>query len=96
MQTPRAAPIDAEEPYLYIGPSERRSRSRGTPEGGPPRTALVTMILGTFSEMPGFSVHLPQAARLFGMRPDACRVVLDDLVAARRVRRLGDGRYTSA
>src|SRR5262245_14595854 len=94
-QSPRALRTNAEEEvYLRVDRSERRRQTRGTPEGGPPRTALVSMIAGTFGEMPGLSLHLAQAARLFGIRPDTCRVVLDDLVSAGRLRRLRDGQYT--
>jgi hypothetical protein len=49
------------------------------------------MILGTFREMPGLSLHMNQAARLFGLRRGTCEVVLDDLVAQGRLRRAADG-----
>jgi len=72
---------------------DRRSRVRGTPEGEPTRTQLVSTILGTFCEMPGLSLQLDQAARLFGLRRMTCDVVLGDLVAEGRLRRAGDGQY---
>jgi hypothetical protein len=53
------------------------------------------MITGTYREMPGLSLDLPQAALLFGLRPTTCRVVLDDLVRGGRLRRATDGQYTS-
>ena len=74
---------------------ERRLRSRGSREGEPERRFLVSMILGTYREMPGLSLHLNQAARLFGLRTTTCRIVLDDLVTSRRVRRTADGQYIS-
>jgi len=72
---------------------ERRRWPRETPKGEPPRTALVNLIIGTYREMPGLSLTLPQAARLFGLRDATCRVLLDDLVREGQLRRLRDGQY---
>src|SRR3954463_13824409 len=38
--------------------------SRATPDGGPPRQELTTRILGSYAEMPGLILNVPQAARL--------------------------------
>jgi hypothetical protein len=54
------------------------------------------MILGTFLEMPGLRLHLNQAARLFGLRPRTCQVLLEDLVAQGHLRRAHDGQYVGA
>ena len=72
--------------------TERRKQARG---GGtePCRAQLVTMVIGTFRELPGLSLHLNQAARLFGLRSETCRILLDDLVAQGRLRRAHDGQY---
>jgi hypothetical protein len=51
------------------------------------------MIVGAYREMPGLSLLLPQAARLFGVRPLTCQVVLDDLVSDGQLRRTPDGQY---
>jgi hypothetical protein len=51
------------------------------------------MIVGAYQEMPGLSLLLPQAARLFGVRTRTCQVVLDDLVSDGRLRRTSDGQY---
>jgi hypothetical protein len=59
----------------------------------PSRSHLVSMIVGAYREMPGLSLHLPQAARLFGIKPVACRVVLDHLVEDGQLRRTPDGQY---
>ena len=75
--------------------SERRHRSRGSSEGEPERRYLVSMIVGTYREMPGLSLHLNQAARLFGLRPATCQIVLEDLVRVHRLRRTADGQYTT-
>ena len=74
---------------------ERRHNERGTPSTEPSRTELVSMILGTFREMPGLSLHMNQAARLFGLRRGTCEVILEDLVAQGKLRRASDGQFVS-
>ena len=74
---------------------ERRHDDRGTPSTEPSRTELVSMILGTFREMPGLCLHLNQAARLFGLRRGTCEVILEDLVAQGKLRRAADGQFVS-
>jgi DNA-binding IclR family transcriptional regulator len=54
---------------------------------------LVTMIEATYREMPGLTLSLNQAARLFGLRERTCHVLLDDLVRDGRLRRAADGHY---
>jgi hypothetical protein len=76
-------------------PTERRRGPRGSSNGEPPRPQLVSLILGTYREMPGLRLHLNQAARLFGLRDVTCRVVLDDLVESGLLRRTSDGQYAS-
>jgi hypothetical protein len=51
------------------------------------------MILGMYGEMPGLSLHVSQAARLFGLHATTCRVILDDLVRRRHLGRAIDGQY---
>jgi hypothetical protein len=88
-----AKAIENNERLGYGPPQDRRSRTRGTPKGEPHRDQLVEMILGTYREMPGLSLHLNQAARLFGVRLSTCQVVLDDLVGGGVLRRARDGQY---
>ena len=45
-------------------------------------TALVTRIRSEFNEMPGLQLTLPQAARLWGLEPRACRDIVETLVAS--------------
>ena len=71
----------------------RRRRDRGKPPNDPPRQMLVDWILGAYREMPGLILHAPQAARLFGIRDETCRIVLTDLVRAGKLRRASDGQY---
>ena len=75
---------------------ERRLRTRGGVEGEPSRAQLVALILGTYAEMPGLSLNLQQAARLFGLREATCLTVLSDLVREGRLRQAADGQYRSA
>ncbi len=72
---------------------DRRRHVRGGPGAEPPRVSLVSMILGTYREMPGLCLHLHQASRLFGLRRSTCQIVLDDLVADGRLRKAADGQY---
>ena len=71
---------------------DRRRQERGV-GAEPIRADLVAMVLGTFREMPGLCLHLNQAARLFGVHPTTCQILLDDLVALGRLRRAHDGQY---
>ena len=75
---------------------ERRCSVRGGVHGEPARAHLVALILGTYAEMPGLSLHLHQAARLFGLREATCQVVLDDLVRDGRLRQSADSQYRAA
>jgi hypothetical protein len=72
---------------------DRRHAVRGTRQGEPPRLALVASILGSYREMPGLSLRIEQAARLFGLQPRTCQVVLEDLVREGQLRRAADGQY---
>jgi hypothetical protein len=73
--------------------SERRNCRRDAIIGEPPRRQLESMIVGTYREMPGLSLSLPQAARLFGLGLGTCEVVLDDMVRHGALRRTADGQY---
>lgn len=72
---------------------ERRLRRRDAISGEPQRRQLEAMIIGTYGEMPGLSLHLRQATRLFGLRDTTCQIVLDDLVQQGVLRRATDGQY---
>jgi hypothetical protein len=73
---------------------DRRRLPRGSSIGEPSRTHLVSLILGSYREMPGLCLHLTQAARLFGLSDATCRIVLDDLVNDGLLCRLKDGQYS--
>jgi hypothetical protein len=80
-------------PPVGPGHAERRQTPRGAPGFEPTRAQLVSTTLGSYEEMPGLSLFLPQAARLFGVSVRTCQVVLDDLVKERRLGRDGRGQY---
>lgn len=75
---------------------ERGNSERGGGRGEPSRAQLTALILGAYAEMPGLSLHLHQAARLFGLREATCLVVLSDLVRNGELRQSSDGQYRSA
>jgi hypothetical protein len=75
---------------------ERRSRPRDTVSAEAPRDQLVSMILGTYREMPGLRLHMAEAARLFGLRMTTCKIVLDALVHEGVLRRSSEGHYVIA
>ena len=74
------------------GAPDRRRITRGTPDA-PRREELVARILGTYTEMPGLALPLPEAPRLLGFTNSTCRVVLNDLVRRGRLRLDDRGRY---
>jgi hypothetical protein len=78
------------------GAPNRRRLGRGEPGTEPTRAQLVSMILGTFRDMPGLTLHSVQAARLFGLRSLTCEVVLRDLAASGHLRQGVEGQYAWA
>jgi hypothetical protein len=66
-------------------PAERRNLA--------PRAALVRRIHREFEEMPGMSLTLDQATKLFGMSLDAGARILLQLTEGRVLRLRRDGRY---
>ena len=77
-------------------------RTPELPNGAPPlrerrnaatRAALISRIRGEFDEMPGTSLTLPQATRLFGLPIEICRRILSGLVDEGRLGYALDGRY---
>ena len=76
--------------------SDRRTQSRGAALGVPDRRDIVARIEGSYREMPGLSLRLEQAAKLFGLPLVTCSVVFADLARSGRLRRTLDGRYVLA
>jgi hypothetical protein len=58
--------------------------------------ALVDRVRGEFNEMPGLQLTIPQAARLLGIEQNACRDVIETLVASSFLRRTQAGTVVRA
>lgn len=54
---------------------------------------VVLRIAAEYTEMPGLSLTLPQAARLFGLDRRSCEAALHILVARGHLEHGDDGRY---
>ena len=57
------------------------------------RDALLSRIQGEFHDMPGLSLTVPQAARLFALRADITSRILDRLNDERVLRHRGNGQF---
>jgi DNA-binding IclR family transcriptional regulator len=68
---------------------------RPTPQDAARSSALISRIHGQFIEMPGLSLTLPQASRLFGLPEATCLRLLIRLIDSGALRVL-DGRYALA
>lgn len=58
--------------------------------------ALVDRVRGEFNEMPGLQLTVPQAARLLGIEHEACRDLIETLVASSFLRRTPAGTVVRA
>ena len=56
--------------------------------------AVARRVLAEFEEMPGLTLTLRQAARLFGLDQQTCRIVLDTLVDSAYLRETSAGAVT--
>lgn len=57
------------------------------------RQALMRRVHGEFLEMPGLTLSIAQAARLFSLPPAVCARVFGELLNSQLLRRTADGRY---
>jgi hypothetical protein len=66
--------------------------------GGGARTgdALLSRVCAEFIEMPGLQLTFEQATRLWGLEPNICRQVIEDLVACGFLRRTASGSVARA
>ena len=67
-----------------------RAVSRETVRG------LARRIESEYVEMPGLSVTLPQAQRLWAADPNTCQTVFDKLIARGVLRKTTKGRFVRA
>jgi hypothetical protein len=54
-------------------------------------STVVDRVRAEFEEMPGMTLTVPQASRLFGLEEALCRRVVDQLVAAAYLRKTDSG-----
>jgi hypothetical protein len=54
-------------------------------------STVVDRVRAEFEEMPGMTLTVPQASRLFGLEEALCRRVVDQLVAAAYLRKTETG-----
>jgi hypothetical protein len=57
------------------------------------RDRLVSRVRAEFNEMPGLTLTMPQARRLFGLTHDVCSRILGGLAREGLLRLLPDGTY---
>ena len=57
---------------------------------------LTRLVQAEYAEMPGLSVTLLQAQRLWGVDQQTCRTVFDALITRGILRRTRQGRYIRA
>jgi hypothetical protein len=64
--------------------------------GGGARTgeALLSRVCAEFIEMPGLQLTFEQARRLWGLEPNVCRQVIEELVSCGFLRRTASGSVT--
>jgi len=55
---------------------------------------IARRVLSEFEEMPGMSLTLRQAARLFGLDQDFCREIMDTLIDSAYLRQTSAGTIT--
>jgi len=56
--------------------------------------SAAARVRAEFEEMPGMTLTLPQAERLFGLERDLCRTIVERLVHASFLRRTNGGAFT--
>jgi hypothetical protein len=54
---------------------------------------LIVRVRGEYREMPGLSLTVRQAQRLWGLEDATCRMLFERLVASRFLRRTRTGRF---
>jgi hypothetical protein len=64
-------------------------RHRSTPRFD----ALIVRVRGEYHEMPGLSLTVPQAQRLWGLEDSLCRSLFECLVETKFLRRTRHGRF---
>jgi hypothetical protein len=58
-----------------------------------PTRDVILRVEGEYREMPGLSLTLPQAARLWGLDQSTCERVMTTLIERRVLRQVSNGTY---
>jgi hypothetical protein len=58
--------------------------------------AVAERIRAEFEEMPGMTLTVPQASRLFGLQPELCQLVVERLIGSAYLRWTRRGAVTRA
>ena len=59
-------------------------------------STVVQRVRAEFEEMPGMTLTVPQASRLFGLDEEVCRTVVEQLVSLDYLRKTESGAVTRA
>lgn len=95
MLTPRAVMNTAEAPPGNLTRTAARAHAT-RPNGAretPAVVAAIVQVEAEYREMPGLSLTLPQAARLWGLDRRTCELAFADLLERRVLKRAGNGAY---
>ena len=57
---------------------------------------VVERVRAEFEEMPGMTLTVPQASRLFGLEQDVCQTIVERLVRSTYLRWTQAGAFTRA
>ncbi len=57
---------------------------------------VAARVRAEFEEMPGLTLTVPEASRLFGLDEDICRTIVERLVRSAYLRRMNNGSVTRA
>jgi predicted transcriptional regulator of viral defense system len=76
-----------------LGTPDRRRMLRGFPQAGPRRSDVIAEILSAYRCRPSLCLSIEDGVRSFGVSPETCRLVLEDLVSAGQLRRTDRGQY---
>jgi hypothetical protein len=83
-------------PAVNPGASNTPANSAPTPLADNFIGASIERVRAEYREMPGLSLTIRQAERLWGLEPSACRALFDVLHASGFLRRTSNGGYVRA
>jgi hypothetical protein len=84
---PSGAPDQSEETSVNTLANPTETTRPAAPGGTRELRDLLRRVMGEYHEMPGLSLTVPQAARLWGLDTRTCAVVLTTLLERQVLRR---------